>query len=203
MPIKAICFDLDGVYYTPEGKSHFLNKLAEAGADSQKALWAFTKSPQMNEQYKRGQLTTAQFWGYLNDYLGLALTPDYYETILVEGYKIDPLVRADIDKVRSLGIKTCLCSNNFESRVRCLQNKFSFLEDFDIHVFSYQEGMVKPDPALFRLLVSKSGYQASQFVYADDKPENVVSAKSLGINAIQVVNYMDYQSYLLNQGILL
>lgn len=201
MSINCICFDLDGVYFTPAGKTHFLEQLIVSGASPEKAHYAFAKSPEMNEKYKRGLITTAQFWDYMNGYLSLNLSPDCYETILVAGYEIDPKVRSDIKKVRSLGIKTCLCSSNFEARVRCLQKKFSFLDDFDIQVFSYLEGINKPDPALFQILINKCGCMPSQIVYADDKPDPVTSAASLGINAVQVVDYTDYKTYLLQQGI--
>ncbi|MEK7528088.1 MAG: HAD-IA family hydrolase [Patescibacteria group bacterium] len=74
-------------------------------------------------------------------------------------------------------------SVNFLSRINALNNKFSFLPGFDVQIFSYEVGDMKPDPKIFQTLIDKPGCLPADIVFTDDKNQNVLSAQSLGINA--------------------
>ncbi len=54
--LKAICFDLDGVYFL-NGKSNFIKSLVDLGVTEDEAKRVFLKSDQMNKQYKLGTMT--------------------------------------------------------------------------------------------------------------------------------------------------
>lgn len=53
--IKAVCFDLDGVYFL-NGKTNFINSLKYLGVSENEAKRVFLKSDQMNKQYKLGKM---------------------------------------------------------------------------------------------------------------------------------------------------
>ena len=97
-----------------------------------------------------------------------------------------------VKQVRSQGIKTCICTNNFPTRINALNQKYNFLSDFDVKVFSYDVGATKPDHKIFQALVDQSGFKPQEIFYADDKQVNVDAAKSLGLNAIVYTNFEDF-----------
>jgi 2-haloacid dehalogenase len=61
---------------------------------------------------------------------------------------------------------------------------FPFLHWFEDIVVSGREGVIKPDAAIFRVLLSRSGIEAARSVFIDDSLANVHAAARLGFRAI-------------------
>ena len=49
-------------------------------------------------------------------------------------------------------------------------------------------GLVKPDPAIYHLILRKLGVAAQEAVFVDDFIENIVGAEQLGLHAIRFVS---------------
>ena len=49
---------------------------------------------------------------------------------------------------------------------------------------SGDEGVAKPDPAIFRLTVKRLGVEPGKAVFIDDSPGHVQAARELGLRAI-------------------
>jgi hypothetical protein len=62
--------------------------------------------------------------------------------------------------------------------------RYPFLQWFDDIIVSGREGMVKPHPAIFGLLLSRSGIEAGRSVFIDDTPKNVEGAGLLGFQTL-------------------
>ncbi len=60
---------------------------------------------------------------------------------------------------------------------------FPFLHLFRDIIVSGEEGLVKPDPALFELTLQRMNCPAAQVFFIDDVAENVDAARQLGISA--------------------
>ena len=67
----------------------------------------------------------------------------------------------------------------------------SFVEKFDGCVFSFREGVVKPDPQIYRILLERYDLQAEECVFIDDTEENVRGAEKLGFKGIVFTGYED------------
>ena len=65
--------------------------------------------------------------------------------------------------------------------------RFPFLNDFDGTVVSGIEGLIKPDPAIYRLLMQRHAITPSRAIFIDDRLENVESARTLGLHGIHFV----------------
>ena len=61
---------------------------------------------------------------------------------------------------------------------------FDCLDLFDGIVVSGEEGLLKPDPRIFRLLLDRHGIAADQAVFIDDVPANADGATGVGIHGI-------------------
>lgn len=53
----------------------------------------------------------------------------------------------------------------------------------DVPVFSCHVGEIKPDPAIYRILIERLGCEASEIVFYDDLEPNIRAARELGIRA--------------------
>ena len=62
--------------------------------------------------------------------------------------------------------------------------RFDFLHWFDDIVVSGAEGVIKPDRRCFDILVERSGRPAESLVFVDDRMDNVVEARSNGLEAL-------------------
>ena len=66
-----------------------------------------------------------------------------------------------------------------------IHNNEQNYEMFDYKVFSCLEGETKPEPELYKITLNKINIPAKQTLFIDDKYENITTAKSLKMNAIQ------------------
>ncbi len=180
--IKAITFDLDGVYFV-NGKSNFIANLGKLGVSESEAKRVFLESHEMNNLYKVGKMTDDEFWTWAGKEWNLSLKPQELIDLLISGYEVDDSVVEVVKKVRKNGYKTLICTSNFPARINGLQKRFKFLDNFDVWALSYEVGFNKPTKELFEELIRKSNVKANEIIFADDHDENVEGAKKVGIHA--------------------
>ncbi|MBE5997179.1 MAG: HAD family phosphatase [Lachnospiraceae bacterium] len=77
----------------------------------------------------------------------------------------------------------------------------SFEKYVDGAVWSCEEHLLKPDPAIFQLLLSRYGLTASRCVFIDDREENVEAARAEGFAAFRFENYPDAVRRLASLGV--
>jgi haloacid dehalogenase superfamily, subfamily IA, variant 3 with third motif having DD or ED len=67
----------------------------------------------------------------------------------------------------------------------------SFVEEFDGCVYSFKEGIVKPNPDIYKILLGRYDLKAEECVFIDDTEENILSAEKLGFKGIVFTGYED------------
>lgn len=65
-----------------------------------------------------------------------------------------------------------------------MRQRFAFLNLFDDIIISGQEGLIKPDPAIYELTLRRIGRSAPECVFIDDSEVNFGAAKKMGFVAI-------------------
>ncbi len=198
--IKAITFDLDGVYF-PNGKVNFIKNLANFGVSEDEAKRVFLKSGQMNQLYKNGKMTDDEYWSWAAQEWKLEKTSQELINLLISGYDVDDKVVEIIKTARSGGYKALVCSNNFPARVNGLQEKFHFLDNFDASVFSYEVSISKPSTIIFQELVNRAEVEPGSIVFADDNPDNLAGAKEIGITTFLYEGFDKFLEQLKSLGV--
>ena len=198
-PIKAIVFDLDGVYFD-KGKNEFLDALSRYDVDRVSAETVFLQSQQMAD-YKLGNIGDGDFWSWAESQWKTGLSNQELVELMLKDYTIDGRVATLAKTVRKSGYKTLICSNNFPARVEGLEKKFGFLQDFDTAVFSYQIHAAKPSVEIFSELLHRSSCQPHEIVYADDKSSSLGGAKKLGIRTLLYTDFDTYCKDLQSMGV--
>ncbi len=64
------------------------------------------------------------------------------------------------------------------------RERFAFLSWFQGIVVSGEEGVMKPDPRIFRILFERYGVAPESAVFIDDVPGNAAAASALGVHGI-------------------
>jgi 2-haloacid dehalogenase len=64
------------------------------------------------------------------------------------------------------------------------RRRFDFLTLFEDIIVSGQEGVAKPDPAIFEILAERIGCSLDGAIFIDDAPANIKAAREAGLDAI-------------------
>ncbi|HKO27798.1 MAG TPA: HAD family phosphatase [Solirubrobacteraceae bacterium] len=81
-------------------------------------------------------------------------------------------------------------------------DRYPFLHWFDGAVVSGFEGVAKPDPRIFQLLLGRFGLVAHATLLIDDSPKNVAAARDVGMQAIQFESPARLRACLRDAGLL-
>lgn len=87
-------------------------------------------------------------------------------------------------ELKEKGYKLWYLSNfSQKAEVEC-EESLSFLPYMDGGILSYREQLIKPDEAIYKLLLNRYGLVAEESVFLDDVAANVKGAESVGIHGI-------------------
>ncbi|MBK1839843.1 HAD family phosphatase [Azospirillum sp. YIM B02556] len=86
-------------------------------------------------------------------------------------------------ELKARGVPVYAITNFSVDKFELTRKRFDFLNGFDGIIVSGQERLVKPDPAIYRLLTDRYGLEAKDCYFIDDNPDNVEAARSVGMSA--------------------
>ena len=89
-----------------------------------------------------------------------------------------------IQELREKGYRVYYLSNFSEKAYEDCADALDFLPYTDGGILSYREKLVKPDPEIYRRLLSRYSLEAQESVFLDDTALNVEAAERLGIHGI-------------------
>ena len=82
------------------------------------------------------------------------------------------------------GYRIYLLSNYEELAFTRATPPFSFLSLVDGRVISYEVREIKPEPAIYQILLQKYDLRAEECVFIDDNEENIRTAQELGFHTV-------------------
>lgn len=89
-----------------------------------------------------------------------------------------------IQELKTKGYQVWYLSNfSRKAEVECADS-LAFLPYMDGGILSYQDKLIKPDHAIYELLLSRYGLKAEESVFLDDTLANVEAAEEVGIHGI-------------------
>jgi 2-haloacid dehalogenase len=120
-----------------------------------------------------------------------ALFPDWAELIAewqsgwgrMLGGPIDEMVSL-LPRLQQAGYGIYALTNWSAETFPVARARFPWLATFADILVSGEEGVGKPDPAVFHLMLTRNALDASQTVFIDDNPGNVEAAVATGMHAI-------------------
>jgi len=180
----AVVFDLGGVLI--DWNPRYLYRRLIADEATMERFLAEVVSPAWNREMDRGRPfaeLAAELVGRYPDHAALiaAYRTDWLE-MLGEAYHdtVEVLAELRANEIRLLALTNWSAETFVLARPR-----YPFLSWFEDVLVSGEVGLIKPDPAIFRLLVDRHGLEASRTVFVDDAIANVEAAAGLGFRAIR------------------
>lgn len=89
-----------------------------------------------------------------------------------------------LEKLREQGVPLYAITNFSAEKWAGSVVRFPFLGQFRDVVVSAHEKLVKPDPAIYQVLLARNGLLAGQCVFIDDSEANVAGARAVGMQAL-------------------
>jgi 2-haloacid dehalogenase len=122
----------------------------------------------------------------------IALFPEHADAIRAWRARWHETVPGPIDgtvtilgKLKQAGVPLYAITNFASDTFREAQARFPFLADSFIDVVvSGDERLIKPDPAIYRVLLERQQLAAADCVFIDDSPKNVEAAEKIGFRAL-------------------
>jgi 2-haloacid dehalogenase len=186
--IDAIVFDLGGVLIDWNPR-HLYRQLFGNDVDGMERFLAEVCTQAWNEKQDAGrsweEATAEATASHPKDAALIKAYRERWEEML--GGPLADSVKV-LDELRGSGIRLYALTNWSQYTFPFALARYPFLQWFDDIVVSGREGLIKPDPAIFKLLPSRFGIEASRSVFIDDTPKNVEAATRLGYHAIQFCN---------------
>jgi 2-haloacid dehalogenase len=107
---------------------------------------------------------------------------------------------AVLEELKGKGEKVFAITNfSHEKWTECLI-RFPFLQSFDGVIVSAHERLLKPDPAIYRVLLERYGLHAEDCIFVDDSEKNVKGARSVGMQELHFVEPIDLRAELRGLG---
>jgi len=199
-PIEAVVFDVGGVLLDWNPR-HLYRKLFADESEMEMFLTEIC-SPAWHAPHDRGVSTAASCEELASRY------PEYSELIWAWSRRSEEMI-GGVDTgtvevlraVKETGLP-CYALTNMEAETYPLRlRRFPFLRWFDGTVVSGQEGVAKPDPAIFTRLLDRFGLMAKTTLMIDDTQENLYAASKLGMQTIQFRSSRELRTQLESAGL--
>ena len=134
--------------------------------------------------------------------------PEHRDMIMVWAERGEEMVAGQFDgtveilgELKAAGMPCYALSNMEPDAFRVRRARFAFMDWFDDHVISGFEGVAKPDPRIFAILLDRHGLRPQTTVFIDDQPRNVAAARALGLKALQFTSPAQLRSDLRALGV--
>lgn len=155
--------------------------------------------------YDEGKLSGVTFWQKFLLDAGLNLGPGAVNELNRWDARMwttqNPVMLAWQQALKERGLRTAILSNMGDSVLANMQREFDWLDRFDVLVWSYQHGIAKPDPAIYRHTLGELGTQPQETLFIDDKPVNVEAARSLGMRGLVFSGVDQLRADLVTRGL--
>ena len=130
------------------------------------------------------------FWEQFAVSLGRALPDDWfskYDLVIRNAITEIPETILIVKELQEQGYQTSILSDVTEYQANIIR-KLGYYSLFSPVLLSYEIGVKKPNPEVFKILLRELKISADSVLFIDDRIENVEAAKKQGIESIQFLS---------------
>ncbi|HNW39221.1 MAG TPA: HAD family phosphatase [Candidatus Omnitrophota bacterium] len=200
--IKVVLFDLGRVLVDFD-PLRAARRIAEFCPKTPQEIFDLFLGSELTNAFEAGKITPEDFYFKVKQMLDLKLSYNSFEPIWNDIFFLSAKNRSVFGLANSLraNYKTVLLSNINILHHEYLKKNFPVFGAFDKIFLSYQLGLIKPEKAIYDLVIRDLGVNPEEIFYTDDRPELVESARALGICACVFGSFNQLISDLKKNGI--
>ena len=91
-------------------------------------------------------------------------------------------------KIKELNYPCFVLSNWSAETYEGMEEKYPFLKDFDGKIISGRDFLIKPDPAIYELAISRFDLIPQETLFIDDRLDNIEAAQKLNFQTIHLTD---------------
>ena len=91
-------------------------------------------------------------------------------------------------KVKNLNYPCYILSNWSAETYEGMEETYPFLKDFDGKIISGRDFLIKPDPAIYELAISRFDLVPQETLFIDDRLDNIQAAQNLNFQTIHLTD---------------
>ncbi|MEZ4742238.1 MAG: HAD family phosphatase [Bdellovibrionota bacterium] len=201
--LKCLIFDIGNVVlkFSHEKACLQLAEVFKTTAESiQKCLFASG----MHLSYESGQITTEELLKELKMQLGYNPHDEAIADAFNDMFEIvDGIEQLFLDAVNK-NFRIMALSNISALNANYIENKWpNIFSKFDVKIYSFLVGAVKPESAIYHSAIEKSGLLPQECFYTDDLIQNIDAGRRHGLHAALFTDVKSYRKSLAEYGVLL
>jgi putative hydrolase of the HAD superfamily len=183
--VSAVVFDFGGVLTLPPLDHHVENLCTLCGLERQ----VFEREYRhQRTDYDRGVIDSREYWSRVVNSTGKILQAETYQA-LFEGdaaawTRINQSVLDWAKRLQRAGVRIGILSNMPRDILHWIEERFAWINDFEVRVFSCDLGMNKPSADIYKSCLQALKLEGGQVLFIDDVPENIAGAERAGIKAV-------------------
>lgn len=200
--ISAVLFDYGMVLSNPPDDVDWraMERVLDAEQTSfQAAYWKY------RDAYDRGALSAAAYWETVARDLEKVLDAGELGGLIDADTVVWTRPNAEMmewsARLNRAGIKTGILSNIGDAMELGVLGRFPALREFSHHTFSHRLGIAKPDAEIYRHAVEGLGVPAGEILFVDDREENILAARAIGMVAVQYLGHAGFMEEMQRIGL--
>ena len=110
-----------------------------------------------------------------------------------------PIIKENFEYIKRLkerGYKLYLLTNITEASHNYINNQINIDSIFDGGIYSYKEHIVKPNPEIYNLILTRFNLSKEETIFFDDREKNVLAANEVGLKAVVFKSIEDIENNL-------
>ena len=154
--------------------------------------WTGPFDPAADEAWRdwqAGGLSEREYWAlHCQEFHELTGEPAEMPVFMAHLYSgteeelIRPGARALILDAKAAGLPVGALTNDLTAfHDQAWIDRMSVIKEFDVLVDGRRDGVMKPDPAAYRLIAERLGVSPEDCVFVDDQPGNLAGAEAVGM----------------------
>jgi putative hydrolase of the HAD superfamily len=179
--IKAIVLDLGKVIL--DFDNHLITRrLAHLAGRPEDEIYRFIFETPLEAQFNRGEISAREFFRRLTERYPMAVSFEEFVPLWCDIFAPIPGMEALIGHLAGrypLGILSNTNCLHFEY----VRDRYPVVRAIPTYHLSYAMGIQKPDPQIYRRVVSHYGCAPEEVAYTDDIAAYVDAARALGLTA--------------------
>ena len=185
--IRAIIWDMGGVILRTNGEESRL-ELAREFKVSVADLYNLVFNSLSAEKATIGLIPEEEHWRTVATTLGVA--ENRIQELQDRFWAGDAVDKRLLDYIRALNknFKTGLLSNAWSGARQSLNQRNACDMVFQYSMFSYEVRLKKPDPEIYKRILSFMQVRPEEAIFVDDMPENIEGANSIGMHGIRFIS---------------
>jgi putative hydrolase of the HAD superfamily len=180
--VKGVLLDFGGVL-AEEGFREGLQAVAREQGLDQFEVHRIALESIHDSGYVVGKAAESAFWDLLRARSGIRGEDADLRDLVLSRFIVRPAVLDAVRRIRKKGMVTAILSDQTDWLEK-INRRYGFSSQFDRIFNSFELGMDKRDPRVFREVVTALGLAPSELLFVDDMPPNAERACSAGLQGV-------------------